>query len=340
MKKLLQLSAMFLVAVCFGQTPIYQFKFDNTASTSVGTGTFNYSPLTNGTGLANYDANRSNVSNKALSFNRYYGEASLSGLPAFASARTVSFWFFNRDTAVTVPVFNYGFGNAFSISITNNNQVIFTDGLTNTLTVNNTQIPQSWTHYATTYDGTLLKLFINGVLKGTLACALNTNTNNGTIELNWDTSNNGAINSNFLIDDLNIYDAALTPTQINTLFRANESQTPLAAGIPTSGLVFASQFSNGNTSDSSTTGAVISTNTSLMSAANAVSQPNNARAFDIDNTMVYDINNYPELKIGATAATFGFSVSASVKVDATYFNSLGTSQYITFFNHAGIYMRY
>jgi hypothetical protein len=151
MKNLLQLSALFLVAVCFGQTPIYQFQFDSSASATIGSGTFNYTPTTV-SGLTNYDSNRSNVASKALSFNRYFGEVNLSGLPALASARTVSFWFFNRDTTINVPVFHYGFGDAFSILVTNDNRVIFNDGVSNVLVVNNTQIPQSWTHYATTYD--------------------------------------------------------------------------------------------------------------------------------------------------------------------------------------------
>ena len=71
----------------------------------------------------------------------------------------------------------------------------------------------TWTHIAVTYDGTNLRFYVNGVLRGTVARTGNIASNNGAIRIG---GNNSSLQEFFrgLIDDVRIYNRALTAAQI------------------------------------------------------------------------------------------------------------------------------
>ena len=85
--------------------------------------------------------------------------------------------------------------------------------------------PNSWTHLATTYDGSTLRLYVNGAVATSmpLTGAIGSSTNPLRIGGNsiWAEWFNG------LIDEVRVYDRALTAAEIQS-----DMQTPIAAGAP------------------------------------------------------------------------------------------------------------
>jgi len=83
-----------------------------------------------------------------------------------------------------------------------------------------TYMPNTWFHFALTWDGTTLKLYINGVLQsqqtrsGTLASP-------GTsLGIGAATSGINILKSGSLLDDIRIYNKALSSTEVSTIFHS------------------------------------------------------------------------------------------------------------------------
>ena len=336
MKKITLLLVL-VCANCFSQSLLYRFDWQN-SSASIGTANFSFTPDGAASSLT-FDTDRSNVAAKAARIFKQKATATLTGLPTGNAARTISCWAL-ATTNAEVTLFNYGAsaaGQSFSFNlIPANNQVAFLGyGVASDKYISQTTDLNVWNHYAITYNGTAVKTYINGRLKDTFT--VNLNTANSDFKLGIDAAGI-ARTGNIKFDALYIYDGALTDAQIISIFKVNDSQTVLRAGVPTSGLVYANHFTAGNTSDSSGTGAVIKTFNATTAATDASGVANNARGFDVASVIDYEVVNYPEMYVGATA-TVDFTVSAQVKVDPVWYANLATNQYATFFNHGGIYMR-
>src|SRR4029079_5541361 len=98
------------------------------------------------------------------------------------------------------------------------------------------QLPlNTWTHLATTYDGSALRLYVNGTQVATLAATGSIVTSTGALKLGghalWGEWYSG------LIDELRVYNRALTPTEIQgdmTRPVTNpDSSAPSAPGVLT-----------------------------------------------------------------------------------------------------------
>ncbi len=93
----------------------------------------------------------------------------------------------------------------------------------------------TWSHLATTYDGTTLRLFVNGVQAGQLATAGTITTSTGALKIGgnatWGEWFQGEI------DEVRIYNRALNATEItadmNTSISAPDTQAPNAPGTLT-----------------------------------------------------------------------------------------------------------
>ena len=92
---------------------------------------------------------------------------------------------------------------------------------------NQLTLAQVWTHLAATYDGSLLKFYVNGTQVASQPQTGNIMTSTGTLQIGGDTSNGQYFTGG--IDDVRIYNYALTPAQIQT-----DMNTPvgIAPGAP------------------------------------------------------------------------------------------------------------
>jgi hypothetical protein len=334
MKQLLRLSLLLVATFCFGQTPIYQFDFQTTSAT-VGTGTLTFQN-DGTTGNLSYVADRSEVNANAVRMFKQTATSPLASLPLSGNSRTISCWV-NHTTTDAVSLFSYGgtrTGTAFGLDvIPASNQIAFKSigGAGFDVFINRATVLNSWTHYAVTFNGTEVRVYVNGSLVGGPYTII-IGTTNSEFRLGIDVATL-ARTGNIVFDDLNIFTSALTPAQITTLFRRNNNQTTLQSWVPSNGLVYANHFTAGNISDSSTTGAVIGMNTSTTALGNT-------RNFDTDQTMTYNIDNYGNvLRIGRPGAK-NFSAFIKVKVDPIFAGLFPLNNYITFFRHGPIFMRY
>jgi chitodextrinase len=166
-----------------------------------------------------------------------------------------------------------------------------------------------WTHLAETYDGSSLKLYVNGTLVKTTAAAGSLSTSNGAFRIGgnsiWGEYYNG------LVDDVRVYNRALSATEIST-----DMSTPLGGGASTpppaqqpAGLVAAySLDQNGSTvADASGNG-----NTGTVSGATWTSGGKFGGAYSFNGSSSYiDVKDSPSLDL-----TNGMTLEAWVKPSA------------------------
>lgn len=165
------------------------------------------------------------------------------------SSMTVSTWFYanNVSTGVQRIVSKFASGG-YSLYITGSGTVdgcgdnnlcakVRVNGAdTYAIVPSSTLNNQNWYHLAMSYDGTNVRLYINGSVAATSANTSGPITT-AAVPLCFGT-NNATCGSNFLnaanIDDVRLYNRALTQSEIQNLYRSYESQINLQA-TPTSG---------------------------------------------------------------------------------------------------------
>ena len=142
------------------------------------------------------------------------------------------FWNANPNPPLSslIDRFEGGYSNpnsqVWGINLSSNNVSAYilsaasTNAQSNT-TVNSTStIPlNSWSHIVFTYDGNLLKLYINGVLNSTVTSTvvINTNSTSGISIGESRQSNGNWFNFGGKLDDISIYNRALTQSEITYL---------------------------------------------------------------------------------------------------------------------------
>src|SRR5262249_36921914 len=86
-----------------------------------------------------------------------------------------------------------------------------------------------WTHLAETFDGSVLRLYVNGALAGSVAQAGTLSTSIDPLQIGGDS----IFGQQFagVIDEVRVYNVALTPTQIQT-----DMNSPLGQSLPIVGL--------------------------------------------------------------------------------------------------------
>ena len=212
----------------FAQTPIYEFNFDGNLTDNLNSATLFTSTPT----VPTYSVDRFGVSNKALSSNSTSANVNLANLPVGNAARSVSFWVkFNNISFTNHDIFGYGtlsdnqafaFQQISEYSTGVSSVKIFGWG-SNTYNVVH-DIPTNanvWYHYVITSDvttpgvgGATTKIYRDNVL-----IKQQTNVGRNTVGTTFyvGKSTGGSGSSNASIDDLKIYNYALSQAQVNAL---------------------------------------------------------------------------------------------------------------------------
>ncbi len=190
------------------QTLIYDFAFNNSLSTSVGTGAFANSNVT-------FVPGRFGHANTAIRLNNAGTTATLTGLPLSSNSRTIALWV-KMDTLRSDFNFIYSYGTA-----TNAEGLYIRPAQINHFTPNHSKVATfnttSWFHLVVTYTGTASRIYVNGVLLGSQNLIKNTANNANLFRLGL--SEGGAPDFfRGLIDDLKIYSGALTDLQVSALY--------------------------------------------------------------------------------------------------------------------------
>ena len=210
MKKILLIITMFaFLNVANSQTLLHYFKFNNSTSNVAGTASFT------GGNIGSYGIGMdvTNIGKRVVSGDNLI--CNLSNLPQGNAPRSFSIWSRFPANAATQYIFSYGTGaanQAFGISHGNNINLY---GWSNDLILSNASTTNTWYHYVCTYDGSEMKLYLNGTLMGTKIASLNTTGTNAYIG----NAAGSSLNSiNGLVDELQIYSGALSQAQVTYLY--------------------------------------------------------------------------------------------------------------------------
>lgn len=199
------------------QLTIAEYTFDNVYTNITGN-----SPFSIATGVS-FTTDRHGNGNAAINVDNTTTNATINGLPTAGMARTVSLWFKRTGGVGNSPsMFVYGTAanlQKFGLYFNNTGGLVFqaygADEQLNIAGVSSNM----WHHIAATYENNTVKIYFNGTLTNTFTKELN--TGNSLFQLGNFTGS---------IDDLKIYNYALTATQIGNLFIHNQI-TPVTTPV-------------------------------------------------------------------------------------------------------------
>jgi hypothetical protein len=214
MKKLL-LTVLFVSFLNVNaQTPIQEFNFNGTLNNTANTISF--------IGTDNYVADRAGVLKGAQRLNNKALEAVIDNLPQGKSSRTISIWVKFND--ISNANYIWGYGNPLNAQYcgllqqgttsSNSDLSLAAWGASNDVIVSTPLEKNIWYHYTITYEGTTSKIYRDGKLLKYLEGM--TRSTNGNIFRLGEINTMVGINAD--IDDLKIYNMALTPVQVKELY--------------------------------------------------------------------------------------------------------------------------
>jgi hypothetical protein len=165
--------------------------------------------------------------------NTSYIDIKVSNLPIKNTPRTISGWF-KADSSLyiggkpNICIFNYG----EPIALQRLSLYLYSKGYLNTINgselnyadnviVQKNYIDNKWHFFALVYNGEKLELFVDGEsFPDNLPKTINLNTSNSVFRIGKKIPDNG-INENFKgsIDDITIYNRALSKEEINNLYK-------------------------------------------------------------------------------------------------------------------------
>ncbi len=186
-------------------------------------------------------------------------------IPVGNDPRTVSLWFNSNITYGSRPVtlFQYGtsnLGQQFSLIVRSDWEPgkLYFWGHWADAVVSEVLVPNTWYHAAVSYDGTNVRMYLNGVLKSQTALGLNTVMDGNEFRIGNGTWNGDNSYWDGEIDELKIYDSALSDQQVETDYLLNKPEPTKIGWWPmneASGDTAAD--SSGNNNAGMATGAVV-----------------------------------------------------------------------------------
>jgi hypothetical protein len=227
MKKLL-LPLMFVSFLNLNaQNPIQEFTFNQTLINTKNTTSF--------MGTNNFVADRNGVANSAQRLVNKAMEAVIPDLPQDNKARTVTIWVKLNDIAKANYI--WGYGTAFNAqycglllqgTVSSSSDLSLAGwGASNDVIVSTSLLKNTWYQYSITFDGTVSKIYRNGQLLKSVS-GINRSTK-GTIfrlgEINM------TIGINADIDDLKIYNVAMTEDQILEEYNVSKPAIAVAESV-------------------------------------------------------------------------------------------------------------
>ncbi|MEN2412666.1 LamG domain-containing protein [Flavobacterium mesophilum] len=222
MKKLL-LSLMFVSYLnATAQNPIQEFNFNNTLNNTQNTITF--------MGTNNFVPDRMGNINGAQRLVNKSLEAVIDDLPQNNTARTISVWVKLNDISKANYILGYGtayngqyYGLLQKAAVSSNSDLSLSGwGASNDVIVSVPLVKGAWYQYTITYDGTVSKIYRDGVLLKSMSGL--TRATKGNIFRLGEINTTVGINAD--IDDLKIYSVAMTDEQVAALY---EETKPIIA---------------------------------------------------------------------------------------------------------------
>lgn len=299
MKKLL-LTVLFVSYLnVTAQTPIQEFNFNGTLNNTANTTSF--------MGIDNFVADRAGEARGAQRLNNKALEAVIDNLPQGKSARTVSIWVKFND--ISSANYIWGYGNAYNAqycgllqqgtSSSNSDLSLAAWGASNDVIVSTPLEKYVWYNYTITYEGATSRIYRDGKLLKYLEGM--TRATNGTIFRLGEINTTIGINAD--IDDLKIYNVALTPEQVQDLYESGKPVVAVAS-TPTMELKTSKTVTaNGKTAAKPASGKIITT-TDVSGAAKNIEVYSQGQKIEGSNAM--NINDLPEgtylLKITSSPA--------------------------------------
>ena len=211
------------------QNPIQEFNFNSTLNNTDNTASF--------VGVANFVADRAGVAKGAQRLTNKAMEAVVENLPQGNSPRSVSIWVKLNDIASANYI--WGYGTAYNAQYcgllqqgtasSNSDLSLAGWGASNDVIVSVSLAKDIWYQYAITYDGKTSKIYRNGVLLKA-ADGISRSTKGNIFRLG---EINTTVGINADIDDLKIYDVAMTSEQVEASYESSKAVTPVVANTET-----------------------------------------------------------------------------------------------------------
>ena len=199
------------------ENPIAEYDFNNTLNNTSGT-----NPFSTVVGVE-YGPDRNGNANSALQVVSGTGSyVTLGNIPQGNAARSISLWIKPSQVNNDNVFFTYGdigtgnclyaFGGSFNPSNIYNFTLCGNNAAPSAITVN------EWKHVIMTHNGNTSKVYINGILTGTVDLPISTNGTNFFLGSYFGGASSVYRGS---FDDLKIFNYELTQTQVTNLFTNN-----------------------------------------------------------------------------------------------------------------------
>lgn len=221
MKKITLLTVVFVFTFSINaQTAIQEFNFNGTLSNVKNDVSFS--------GNAKFVNDRAGVPNRAISIINSTVEATVLNLPLANSSRTVSVWIKYNDLTNVNYIWGYGssynaryFGLIQQRATASKSDLNLAAGYgtDNDVIVTTTVVPNTWYNYVVTYDGLNSKIYRNGEL--IKSCVSPKKVTSGIVFSIGKMGTSVSINAD--IDDLKIYDVALTENEVMALYTGSSN---------------------------------------------------------------------------------------------------------------------
>jgi hypothetical protein len=193
---------------------ITRYNFDNSYNNINGN-----TPFETNAGTS-FGADRNGNLSKALYINYNGTKAVIPNLPYQNSPRTVSIWVKLTTSGAYNFIYNYGNGLTSNGSLLPNSTSVTNHGGAQGHTVATATALNTWYHFVFTFDGTTSKIYKDGTLLSSFAKTLNTVSNSDYFRLGL-SENGGTFNFNGAVDDLCIFNYALSASEVSELYNNN-----------------------------------------------------------------------------------------------------------------------